>query len=68
MKHLNGQNYVEVKVYRSLIQPTEVIIPEIRDEPKFLRALYQVQNITQIRKNQKLTRNNNDELVVENYP
>ena len=33
-----------------------------------MRTQYQVQNGTQIRKNQKVIKNDNDQLVVKNYP
>ena len=33
-----------------------------------LRTQYQVKNETQIKKNQKVIKNDNDELVVKNYP
>ena len=33
-----------------------------------MRTQYQVQNETQIRKNQKVIKNDNDELVVKKYP
>ena len=39
-----------------------------RDTPTSLRSQYQVQNEIQIRKNQKIIKNDNDELVVKNYP
>ena len=39
-----------------------------RDEPKSLRTQYQVQNGTRIRKNRKDIKNDNDQLVVKNYP
>ena len=39
-----------------------------RDEPKSLRTQYQVQNETQIRRNQKVIKNDNDQLIVKNYP
>ena len=68
MKYLNGQYYVEVKDHRYKIHPTENIILRLRDEPKSLRTQYQVQNETQIRKNQKVIKDNNDELIVKNYP
>ena len=35
---------------------------------KNLRTQYQVQNETEIRKNRKVSRNNNDELLVKPYP
>ena len=68
MKYLNGEYYVEVKDHRHRIRPTENIILRKRDPPFSLRTQYQVQNETQIRKNQKVTRKDNDELVVKNYP
>ena len=68
MKYLNGQYYVEVKVHRYKIHPTENIILRLRDEPKSLRSQYQVQKETQIRKNQKVIKNDNDQLVVKNCP
>ena len=68
MKYLNGEYYVEVKDHRYKIHPTENIILRKRDSPTSLRTQYQVQNETQIRKNQKVIRNDNDELVVKNYP
>ena len=67
MKYLNGEYYVEVKDHRYKIHPTENIILRKRDEPKSLRTQYQVQNNTQIRKNQKVVENNG-KLVVKNYP
>ena len=68
MKYLNGEYYVEVKDHRYKIQPTENNILRKRDEPKSLRTQYQVQNETQIRKNQKVIKNDNNELIVRNYP
>ena len=68
MKYLDGNYYVEVKDYRYKIHPTENIILRLRDEPKSLRTQYQVQNETQIRRNQKVVKNDNDQLVVKNYP
>ena len=68
MKYLNGEYYVEVKDKRYKIHPTENIILGLRDEPKSLRTQYQVQNETQIRKNQKVIKNDNDQLIVKNYP
>ena len=68
MKYLNGEYYVEVKDHRYKIHPTENNILRKRDEPKSLRIQYQVQNETQIRKNQKVIKNDNDQLVVKNYP
>ena len=68
MKYLDGNYYVEVKDHRYKIHPTENIILRKRDPPKSLRTQYQVQNETQIRTNQKVIRNDNDELIVKNYP
>ena len=67
MKYLNGEYYVEVKDRRYKIHPTENIILRLRDEPKSLRAQYQVQNQTKIRRNQKVVKND-DQLIVKNYP
>ena len=68
MKYLDGNYYVEVKDYRYKIHPTENKILRRRDPPTSLRTQYQVQNETQIRKNQKVIKNDNDELIVKNYP
>ena len=68
MKYLNGEYYVEVKDHRYKIHPTENIILRKRDPPTSLRTQYQVQNETQIRRNQKVIKNDNDQLVVKNYP
>ena len=68
MKYLDGRFFVEVKDHRYKIHPTENIILRLRDEPKSLRIQYQVQNETQIRRNQKVTKNDNDLLTVKSYP
>ena len=68
MKYLNGENYVEVKDHRYRIHATENIISRKRDPPLSLRTQYQVQNETQIRRNQKVIKNNNDEFEVKNSP
>ena len=68
MKYLNGEYYVEVKDHRYKIHPTENIILRRRDPPTSLRTQYQVQNKTQIRKNRKGIKNNNNQLIVKNYP
>ena len=53
MKYLlNSEYYVEVKDHRYKIHPTEIIILRKRDPSTSLRTQYQVQNQTQIRKNQ----------------
>ena len=67
MKYLNG-HYVEVKGHRYKIHPTENLIIRKRDPPQSLRTQYQVQNETQIRKNQKDIRDDNNQLVVKNCP
>ena len=66
MKFLNGENYVEVKDHQYRIHPTEKISLRKRDPPKSLRTQYQVQNNTQINKNQKVV-GNNKKLEVKNY-
>ena len=68
MEYLNGQYYKEVKDHRYKIHPTENIILHKRDEPKSLRTQYQVQKEAQIRKNQKVNKNDNNQSVVKNYP
>ena len=68
MKYLNGEYYVEVRDHRYKIHPTENIILRKRDEPKSLRTQYQVQNETLIRRNQKVIKNDNDQLIAKNYP
>ena len=67
MKFLHGNYYVEVKDRKYLNHPTKRIILQKRDPPKSLRNQYQVQNETQIRKNQKVIENNG-KLEVKNYP
>ena len=67
MKYLNGEYYVEVKDHRYKIHPSENIILRKRDPPTSLRTQYQVQNETQIRRNQKVIKNDNDQLIVKNY-
>ena len=68
MKYLNGNYYVEVKDHRYKIHPTEKIVLKLRDPPTSPRTQYQFQNETRIRKNQKVIINDNNELVVKNYP
>ena len=68
MKFTNGEYYVEVKGHSYKIHPTEHVILRKQDPPNSLRTQYQVQFITRIRKNQKVIRNDNKELVVKNYP
>ena len=68
MKYLNGEYYWELKDHRYKIRPTENINLRKRDPPTSLRTQYQVQNETQIRRNQKVFKKNNDQLEVKNYP
>ena len=68
MKCLNGEYYVEVKDHRYKIHPTENIILRKRCPPISLRTQYQVQNETKIRRNQKVIKNDNNQLIVKNYP
>ena len=68
MKFLNSEYYVEVKDHRYKIHPTEKINLRKRDSPQSLRTQYQVQNNTQMMKNQKLIKNDIDKLVVKTYP
>ena len=68
MKYLNGEYYVEVKDHRYKIHPTDNIMLRKRNPPTSVRRQYQVQKETQIRKNQKIIKNGNDQLVVKNYP
>ena len=68
MKYLNGEYYVEVEDHRYKIHTTEKIILRERDPPSSLKTQYQVQNETQIKRNQKVIKNDNDQLVVKNYP
>ena len=68
MKYLNGEYYVEVEDHRYKIHPTENIILPKRNPPTSLRTQYQVQNQTQRRRNQKVIKKDNNELIVKNYP
>ena len=68
MKYINEQYYVEVKDHRYKIHPTENRILRKRDPPSSLRTQYQVQNETKIRRNQKVIKNDNDQLEVKIYP
>ena len=68
MKYLNGEYYVEVKGHRYNIHLTENIRLRKRDPPQSLRTQYQVRNETQIRRNQKVIKSDNDELEVKSYP
>ena len=68
MKYLNAEYYVEVKDHRYKFHPIENIILRERHPSKSFRTRCQVQNETQIRKNQKIIKNKNKELEVKNYP
>ena len=68
MKYLDGNYYVEVKDHRYSIHPTEKVNIRLRYPPKFLRTQYQVQNGTQIRKNQKVIQKDNNQLEDKIYP
>ena len=67
MNFLDGEYHVEVKDHRYRIHPTENIILRKRDPPTSLRTQYQIQNETQIKKNQKLVENH-EKLEVKYYP
>ena len=68
MKYLNGEYYVELKDHRYKIHPNENTKLRKRDPPTSLRTQYQIQKETQIWRNQKVIKNDNDDLEVENYP
>ena len=57
-----------MKKKRYRIHLTETIILRGRGEPKDLRTQAEVQNNTQIRKNQKVIKNSKDELTVGENP
>ena len=67
MKYLNGEYYVEIKDHRYKIHPTENIILRKRDPQISLRTQYQYQNETKIRRNQKVNKSDNDQLIVKIY-
>ena len=68
MKYLDNNYCVEFKDHPYKIHPTENIILGLLDEPTSLRTQYQVQNETKIRRKQKVIRNDNNQLIVKNYP
>ena len=68
MKYLDGNYYVEVKDHLCRIHPTANFLIVLRDKPKSLRKQYSVQNNTQITKNQKGVKKDNNELIVKKYP
>ena len=57
-----------MKNHRYKIHLTENILIRKRNPPTSLRTQYQVQNETQIRRNQKVIKNDNDQLVDKIYP
>ena len=59
---------LKLKIIDIKFIPLKIFFLRKRDPPTSLRTQYQAQNETQIRKNQKVIKNDNDELVVENYP
>ena len=65
MKYLDGNYYVEVKYHRN--RSSNIILRK-RDPPSSRRTQYQVQNETQIRRNQKVIKNDNNQLIVKIYP
>ena len=67
MKYLNGEYYTEVKDHRYRIHPNGDIILRKRGPPKSLTTQYQVKNNTKIRTNQKVIRNDDNQLIVKNY-
>ena len=67
MKYLDGNYYVKVKNHRYRIHPTENIILRKRNPPTSCRTQYQIQNETKIRRNTKVIKNDNDQLIVKNY-
>ena len=68
MKYLDGNYYVEVKDHRNKIHRTENIIFRKRDPSISLRTQIKVQNEIEIRRNQKVIREDSDELLVKSYP
>ena len=68
MKYLQDQYYVGVKGHRYIFHPTENTISRLINPTKSLATQYHIQNDTQFRKNQKVIKNDKDELIVKNYP
>ena len=68
MKYLNGEYYVEVKDHRYKNHPTENNVLRKRDTPNSNRTQYHVQKETKIRRNQKVIKNDDNELIAKNYP
>ena len=68
MKYLDGKYYVELKLHRYKILPTESKIIRERKQPKNLTTQNQVQIETKTGRNQKVIRNENNQLEFINYP
>ena len=68
MKYPDGNYYVEVKDHPYKLHPPENIILRKRHPSTSLKTQYQVQNETQIWKNQKVIRIDNDQSKVNNSP
>ena len=66
MKNLIGIYYVEVKHKRYSIHSNERNELRIGEKTKSLGTQYQFQNDTQIRKNHKVFKSKNDEIIVKN--
>ena len=67
MQNLNGIYYVEVKGKRYIVHPKEKNILKLREEPKSSGSQIPVQNGTQIMRNKKVVRNDNNEIRVKSY-
>ena len=65
MKYHDVNYYLEVRDHRYKLHPTEKDILRKGDPLSFLRTQYQVQNEAQIRRNQKVIKNDNDQLIVK---
>ena len=65
MNYLTDGFHIGIKDHRNKTHPTENIILGLQKEPKPFWTQYQVQNNTQMRKNRKDIKNDNDELVVK---
>ena len=68
MKYLNGRYYRQVEDHRYEIHRTENVTFREREEPKSLEPQYQLKNTSQIRTNQKVIKNESDDLIVKSYP
>ena len=68
MKYPKDSYYVEVNDHQYRIHPIDNILLRLRDPPKSPRIQNQVQKLTQVGKNQKVIKNETDELIVKNYP